>query len=136
MGSALQFCIMKNHINIKYVKNLNNDALRGIVFYTQELGILQERLQEIAADNTAREVQEKVEHFQNQFSTHRDYLTKLRQDIQINDKAIEAQLLATDAVISERTAAEHADIHENYITEENIFNNLRHEFNRFAAQWM
>ncbi|SEM70854.1 hypothetical protein SAMN05192574_101545 [Mucilaginibacter gossypiicola] len=127
---------MKNHINIKYVKNLNNDALRGIVFYTQELGILQERLQEIAADNTAREVQEKVEHFQNQFSIHQDYLTKLRHDIQINDKAIEAQLLVTDAVISERTAAEHAGIHENYITEENIFNNLRHEFNRFAAQWM
>lgn len=127
---------MKNHINIKHIKNLNNDALRGIAFYTQELGILQVRLQEVALDNTAREVQEMVEHFQNQFNIHHDYLTKLRNDIQINDKEIEAELLVTEAMISERTAAEHTRIHESYITEEEIFNDLRHEFNRFAAKWM
>lgn len=127
---------MKNHINIKYIKNLNNDALRGVAFYAQELGILQVRLQEVAVDNTAREVQEMVEHFQNQFNIHQDYLTKLRHDIQINDKEIEAELLVTEAMISERTAAEHTRIHENYITEEKVFNDLKHEFNRFAAQWI
>jgi len=127
---------MKNHINIKYVKNLNNDALRGIAFYTQELSILQGRLQEVAADNTAREVQEKVEHFQNQFGIHEDYLRRLTSDIKANDQKIETQLSPNGNVISENTAAEHTRIHESYITEEKIFNDMRHEFNRFAAQWM
>ncbi|WP_109607551.1 hypothetical protein [Mucilaginibacter oryzae] len=127
---------MKNHINIKYVKNLNNDALRAVEFYIQELNILQERLQEVATDNTAREVQEKVEHFQNQFSIHHEYLNKLKEDIQANDQEIEAELLITGNVISENVAAGHGRLHENYITEEKIFNDLRHEFYRFAAEWM
>lgn len=136
MQRMLQLCTMKNHINIKHVKNLNNDALRAVEFYIQELNILQERLQEVAADNTAREVQEKVEHFQNQFSIHHEYLNKLKEDIQANDQEIEAELLITGNIISEKIAAAHNRIHENYINEEKIFNDLRHEFYRFAAEWM
>ncbi|HEY0176452.1 MAG TPA: hypothetical protein VGC08_08735 [Pedobacter sp.] len=127
---------MKDHINIKHIKNLNNDGLRGIAFYKQELGILQERLQEIARDNTAREVQEKVEHFQNQFLIHGNYLDELKHDIHANDQAIEAELLITGTMVSESAAAEHTRIHEGYLNEEKIFNELRHEFNRFVAEWI
>jgi len=127
---------MKNKVNIKHIKNLNNDGLRGIAFYKQELGILQERLEEIAADNTAREVQEKVEHFQNQFLIHGNYLDELKHDIHVNDQAIEAELLRTETLVSESIADEHTRIHQRYLDEEKIFNDLRHEFNRFAAEWM
>lgn len=127
---------MKNHINIKHIKNLNNEGLRGIAFYQQELGILQERLQEVAGDNTAREVQEKVEHFQNQFLIHGNWLEELKHDIHANDEDIEAELLLTGTMVSEAAAAEHSRIHERYLEEEKIFNELRHEFNRFAAEWM
>lgn len=127
---------MKNHVNIKYIKNLNNDGLRGLAFYKQELAILQERLQEIGADNTAQEVQEKVEHFQNQFLIHGNYLDELKHDIHANDQAIEADLLSTEDLVSEPVADEHKNIHDRYVNEEKIFNDLRHEFNVFAAEWM
>jgi hypothetical protein len=127
---------MKNHVNIKHIKNLNNDGLRGTAFYKQELGILQERLQEIAADNTTREVQEEVEHFQNQFLIHGNYLDELKQDIHVNDQDIEAELLLTGTMVSEAVANEHSLIHERYLNEEKIFNDLRHEFNSMAAKWM
>ncbi len=127
---------MKNRTNIKYIKNLNNDGLRGITFYKQELIILQERLQEIAGDNTAREVQEKVEHFQNQFLIHGNKLDVLKHDIHVNDEDIEAEIMLTGTQVSQSVAAEHARIHDRYQTEEKIFNELRKEFNRFAAQWM
>ncbi|MES2265111.1 MAG: hypothetical protein V4520_00030 [Bacteroidota bacterium] len=126
---------MKN-INIKHIKNLNNDALRGITFYKQELTILQERLEEVAADNTAREVQEKVDHFQNQFLIHGNYLDQLKHDINANDRRFEAELLQTGTQVPETLATEHTLIHERYLNEERIFNELRHEFNRFAAEWM
>ncbi len=125
-----------SQINIKHIKNLNNDCLRGIEFYKQELGILQERLEEIAADNTAMEVREKVEHFQNQFLIHGNYLDELKHYIHANDKSIEHELLRTEVFVSESIAAEHKRIHEQYLNEEKIFNDLRHEFNRFAAEWM
>jgi len=127
---------MKNHVNIKHIKNLNNDCLRGITFYKEELRVLQERLEEIAADNTAHEVQEKVEHFQNQFIIHEDQLNELKHDIHANDEAIEAELLHTETQVTDSTAAQHTRIRERYLTEEKIFNDLRHEFNHFAAQWM
>ncbi|WP_295711476.1 hypothetical protein [Mucilaginibacter sp.] len=127
---------MKNHVNIKHIKNLNNDGLRGTAFYKQELGILQERLQEIAADNTTREVQEEVEHFQNQFLIHGNYLDELKHDIHVNDQDIEAELLLTGTMVSEAVANEHSLIHERYLNEEKIFNDLRHEFNSMAAKWM
>lgn len=127
---------MKNHVNIKHIKNLNNDALRGILFYKQELSILQERLQEVAADNTAKEVQQQVDHFQNQLLIHSKYLDELKHDIQVNDQDIEAELLVTGTMVSEGVAGEHARIHERYVNEEKLFNELRHEFNRFAADWM
>jgi len=127
---------MKNHVNIKHIKNLNNDGLRGIAFYKQELGILQERLQEIAADNTAREVQEKVEHFQNQFLIHGNHLDVLKHDIHVNDEDMEADIMITGTQVSQSVADEHTRIHERYQTEEKILNDLRKEFNRFAAEWM
>jgi len=37
-----------SQINIKHVANLDNESLRGLDFYEQELGVLQERLDEIA----------------------------------------------------------------------------------------
>ena len=123
-------------INIKHIKNLNNDGLRGISFYKQELVILQGRLEEIAADNTAREVREKVDHFQNQFLIHGNFLDKLKHDINANDRKLEADLLQTATRASESAATEHDLIHERYLNEERIFNELRHEFNRFAAEWM
>ncbi|SEP41589.1 hypothetical protein SAMN05428947_115108 [Mucilaginibacter sp. OK283] len=135
-GKSAVFLCMKNHVNIKHIKNLNNDGLRGISFYKQELGIMQERLQEIAADNTAREVQEKVEHFQNQFLIHGNYLDELKHDIHGNDQDIEAELLRTGTTVSESVATEHTRIHERYLNEERMFNDLRHEFNRLAAKWM
>jgi hypothetical protein len=127
---------MKKYVNIKHIKNLNNDGLRGIAFYKQELSILQERLQEIASDNTSKEVQQQVEHFQNQFLIHGTYLDELKHDIHANDMAISAELLKMETLVSENTATEHAKIHERYANEERIFNELRHEFNRFAAEWM
>lgn len=117
-------------------QNLNNDVLRGITFYKQELSILQERLEEIAKDNTADEVQENVEHFQNQLIIHENQLNQLRHDIRANDEAIEAELLATETFVSDSTAEEHARIQTRYLDEEKVFNDLRHEFNRFAARWM
>ena len=125
-----------SQINIKHIANLNNDCLRGLEFYNQELNILQERLEEIAADNTGKEVSQQVEHFQNQFLIHRNYFDNLKHLVQTNDKSIEAQLIKTNVFVNENTALEHENIYQQYLNEEKIFNDLRHEFNKFAARWM
>ncbi len=125
-----------SQINIKHIANLNNDCLRGIEFYKQEMGILQGRLEEVASKNSGKEVAQQVDHFQNQFLIHQSYFDELKHLIHQNDKKIEAEVLKNGVFISEDTAVEHENIQGQYATEEKIFNDLRYEFNRFAAKWM
>lgn len=123
-------------INIKHITDLHNDALRGLEFYKQELTILQERLSEIAADNTDTDVLEKVDNFQNQFIIHQRYIDDLQHDIHKNLKHIEEEVSTTSGFFGESNFSENEYLYEQYVTEEKIFNELRHEFNRFAAKWM
>ncbi|CAN5519047.1 hypothetical protein BH09BAC6_BH09BAC6_31970 [soil metagenome] len=123
-------------INIKHIKHLNNEYLRGLDFYLQELGFLQERLEEVAKGNTGAEASEGIEHFQNQLIIHRDYIEELRHLIHANNKRMEEQLQQTWVFVDEKTADEHQALNEQYLIEEKMFNEMRHEFNRFAAKWL
>ena len=122
--------------NIKHIASLNSESLRGLAFYEQELGFLQERLDELAGDNTGEEVSQKVGHFQNQFIIHKEAIDELKHLIHANNKSMELQLHHTDVFVDQDTANEHRRLNEKYLTEEKMFNDLRHEFNRFAAEWM
>jgi hypothetical protein len=97
---------------------------------------LQKRLEEIAADNTGKAVAQQIEHFQNQFLIHSNYLDEIKHRIKIDIRKIGQQLHKTHVFVTEEAAVEYDNVNEQYITEEKIFNDLRHEFNRFAAKWM
>jgi len=125
-----------SQINIKHIAHLNNECLRGLEFYQHELGFMEKRLEEISKDNTGKEASEGVEHFQNNFIIHRDHIAELRHLVHLNDKKIEAQVLDTGVFVNENTANEHQEIYESYLTEQKLFNEMRQDFNRFAAKWM
>jgi hypothetical protein len=125
-----------SQINIKHFANLNNECLRGLEFYQHELGFMEKRLEEVAKDNTGKEVLEGIEHFQNNFIIHSNYIGELKHLLHINDKTMERQLIGTGVFVTEDTANEHQELYQDYLTEEKLFNDLRHEFNRFAAKWM
>jgi hypothetical protein len=127
---------MIKQVNIKHISNLHNEWLRGLEFYGQELFILQERLDEIATDNTGKEVLVKIDYFQNEIIIHQNAIDELKHLIHANIKKIEQQLLKTELFVEENTAIEHEQLGEQYETEEKMINDLRHEFNRFAAEWM
>ena len=75
-------------INIVHINNMHVDWKRSIDFYRQELGILKERLTEIAAKNTAKDTMVGVEHFENQFEIQQDNMVRLKHDIKQNMSGI------------------------------------------------
>jgi hypothetical protein len=123
-------------INIKHISNLHSDALRGLDFYKQEIGILKKRLEEIASDNTGREVAESIEHFQNQFLIQINNIDDLKHRINENIKAIENQVKNSAGFLDQNSADENAGLYDEYLTEEKIINDIRQDFNRFASKWM
>ncbi len=124
------------HVNIKHIASLHSDALWGLDFYEQEIDILQERLAEIALKNTALVVQERVDHFQNQFIIHSAVIKTLKHSFIENSKKIETEVLELAGFADAIDIEENEDLYQDYLTEEKIFNELRHVFNRFAAEWM
>lgn len=126
---------MKN-VNINHLKSLQNEVLRGLAFYEEELRILQERLEEIVIDNNKKEVMESVEHFQNQLIIQRNNIDELKHDVNAHAAHLKSQLIHSPDFVSEGSAAENDSLYERYVVEEKTINELRREFNRFAAKWM
>ena len=123
-------------INIKHISNLHGDALRGLDFYKQEIGILKKRLEEIASDNTGREVAESIEHFQNQFLIQINNIDDLKHRINENIKDIENQVKNSAGFVDQKLADENTGLYDQYLTDEKIINDIRQDFNRFASKWM
>jgi hypothetical protein len=123
-------------ISTKHLKFAHNAWMRGLGFYELELSFLRERLEEIAGGNTGREVGENVEHFQNQLIIHRDYLDGLKHRIRGNQGVLENEISVSPEFIDNRELAVYTQLSDDYMTEEKMVNELRHEFNHFAAKWL
>jgi len=123
-------------INIKHISNLHSDALRSLDFYKQEIGILIKRLEEIAADNTGKEVAENIEHFQNQFLIQSNNIDNLKHRINENIKDIENQVKNSAGFLDQKSADENSGLYDQYLTQEKVINDIRQDFNRFASKWM
>jgi len=123
-------------INIKHVASLHTNTLNSLAFYEQEIEILKKRLEEIASKNTGHEVAEGIEHFQNQFIIHQEKIDELKHAFHTNLQTLEVQILETMAYAGDDTLAANEQLFDEYLMEETLLNELRHEFLRFAAKWI
>ena len=124
-------------VSITHMDNAHNDWLRALHFYKDELKILNGRLTEIARKNTGREVMAEVEHFENQFSIQAENINKLSHEIKANVTIAAKEAKASGAgYIDGVLLDQHHALGKKFETEEKIINELRHSFNRFAAEWM
>jgi hypothetical protein len=110
--------------------------IRGIEFYQDEIKIMRNRLNEISQKNTAREIKKKVEQFQNQFDVHEEQLRKLRNSVKNHATHIAADLNAHHGQLEKSTIHEHDTMRDDYVNTEKLFNEMRHDFNRFVSKYL
>lgn len=123
--------------SIKHLTNEHNDWLRGLSFYKDELQILKSRLTEVAGKNTGADAVNMMNHYENQVTLQTTNIDTLRHDINTNLETIAAQLNDnTPGYIDTKLVEKHNLLRDSYFTQEKLVNELRHEFNRFAAKWM
>lgn len=110
------------------------DWLRETEFYKQELAILQTRLEEVAAKNTAQEVLAQVEHFQNKFILNREQQDTLIHDLRKEASNLEEKIKG----LLEHTNEKFTDVNEGMQnrmkTYATAFADLRFEFNSFVSK--
>lgn len=105
-------------------------------FYTDELIILNHRLEEIAVKNTHIEVLAEVEKFQNQFIIQKDTIDQIRHIIILEEDKILKEVKTNPVAVDHRTVNVHPGIEDLIETFEKNFKELRIEFNTFLAKWM
>jgi len=127
---------MSNKTSITHLDNEHNDWLRSLDFYKTELGILKDRLTEVAGKNTDKEVGINAEHFENQLKIQISNIDTLSHNINENLSKVSKQSQTHAAHIDKGLLTQHYNLREQYISEEKTLNQLRHDFNRFAAKWM
>ena len=125
---------MKTTLSILH--NQASDWLRDLVFYTEELGILTERLDEVRMYNTGKEIDTQTRYFQNKFVALRQQTDVLVREIMAREKKVE------------KTTEEMPDRIDEIIrvVDDQLFDRMallakgvaatRYEFNRFLSKVM
>jgi hypothetical protein len=114
----------------------NQDWLKRLAFYKEEIVILKERLDEVTTKNNALDFLKDVEHFQNQFIVQRNNIDELGHSIKMNEQRLVNEVNSNPVAVDRRKV-------ENHVTEEDFigyfeknFAELRTEYNKFLSKWM
>jgi hypothetical protein len=122
--------------NIAQVNSEHTEWIKGLAFYKDEIHILENRLLEIASKNSAFEVRQGIEHFQNQFVVQRNNIDELRHKIKEHISVFTKLPELIEEVVENERLADHENLRDEYQTFEKVIRDLRLEFNTFLARWM
>lgn len=114
----------------------NTKWMNSLMFYSDEIKIMQGRLEEVASKNTSKDVMAQVEHFQNKLIINREAIDILKHEINLSNDIIHNEVRKNETAIDHRKIPDHTLIRENMGSFENSFSSLRSEFKEFAAKWL
>ncbi|MBI1344612.1 MAG: hypothetical protein GC171_16950 [Terrimonas sp.] len=108
--------------------------LKSLDFYKDELRGMQKRLGEVATANTAVEVLQEVEHFQNQFIVQRNNIDELKHQFNRYSHELDNDMLYPVDTSETTLLEEKKRLRGKYEDFERVMNGLRHEFNKFLSE--
>jgi hypothetical protein len=121
-------------LNLNHIRNEHSDWLRALDFYKLELAVLRGRLTEIAGRNLDGKAPAEIEHFQNQFMIQSTNIDELRHNIRDHIKEMQQHEDDDKEYLNNGLANAHHSLREDFLTEEKLVNELRHEFTIFAEE--
>lgn len=114
----------------------HTEWLNVLSFYTDDIKIMQKRIEEIAKKNTNHETMAQVEHFQNQLIIQQKNIYDMRKHIQKDEKILVAKVNENIVAVDHRKIEDHDEERQNIASFEKIFEDLRKNLNRFLAKCM
>ncbi len=114
----------------------NQDWLKRLDFYKEEINILKERLEEVTSKNNAPEFLKDVEHYQNQFIVQRNNIDELAHSIKVNESGLVKEVNANPVAVDHRKVESHAAEADFIAYFEKNFSGLRADYNKFLSKWM
>jgi hypothetical protein len=110
--------------------------LNKLLFYKDELKIMDKRIFEVVEKNTSKEVRALADHFNNQLIIQKEQIDILTHDIKSHELYLEAAVLDNPNAINNEKFSDHKNHRESIATFEKLFKELREELIDFLSKWM
>jgi hypothetical protein len=110
--------------------------LNKLLFYNDELKIMDKRIFEVAEKNTSSEVRSLADHFINQLTIQKEQIDILSHDINSHEMFLEAATHDNANSIDHERFSDHKKHRESIATFEKLFKELREELIDFLSKWM
>lgn len=110
--------------------------LNKLLFYKDELKIMDKRILEVAEKNTSKEVRSLTDYFNNQLIIQKEQIDILTHDIKSHELFLEAAVLDNPNAIDHEKFSDHKKHRESIAVFEKLFKELREELIDFLSKWM
>jgi hypothetical protein len=110
--------------------------LETFKFYKDEIKVLRKRLEEVASRNSAKDVKMQISHFENQFIINDEQIDEISHAIKENQVKMEQHIHDNPVAVEHRKVEDHTELRDKVNVFENIFKQLRIEFNEFLSKTM
>ncbi|ERM80437.1 hypothetical protein P872_21750 [Rhodonellum psychrophilum GCM71 = DSM 17998] len=127
---------MENQNTISQLHKEHKEWLNKLLFYRDELSIMDGRILEVAKKKPGKEVMVMVEHFQNQVIIQNEQIDILNHDIKSHEAYLHTAVEKKGADIGTENFSDHQKHRESIAVFEKIFRELREEFIGFLAKSM
>ena len=125
-----------SYSNSSEIGTQHAEWLRTLEFYKQEIGILKNRLTELAGRNTHPDVMAGIEHFQNQFIVQRNNIDEYHHAVNEHIVRVKHDIKHHANKVDNTVLTEHKKLSEGMAQLEKVINELRQDFNAFLSKWM
>jgi enamine deaminase RidA (YjgF/YER057c/UK114 family) len=110
--------------------------LNKLLFYSDEIKIMDKRISEVAEKNTSSEVRSLADHFNNQLTIKKEQIDILTHDINSHELYLEATVHDNPNAINNEKFLDHKNHRESIAIFEKLFKELREELIEFLSKWM
>lgn len=114
----------------------NKEWMNKLLFYSDEIKVMQHRIEEIASKNTSKDILASVEHFQNQIIVQKNNIDTLKHEININNDEIAKEIKSNPTAVDHRSIKDHSEIRNGVESFEKVITSLKAELNQLLVKWM
>jgi hypothetical protein len=127
---------MKAEKTISELHEEHKTWLNKLLFYKDELKIMDNRILEVVKKNTSKEVQSLADYLNNQVIIQKEQIDILSHDIKSHELYLDAAAIDNPKGIDNEKFLDHKKHRESIAIFEKLFKDLREELIDFLSKWM
>lgn len=122
--------------SIATLHSLCEDWKRELRFFKDEIPVLRKRLDEVVSKNTAQDIMQEVEHFENKFKILSNHIDELLHDVNIKTDELTSQAAAQSKYINVKMFEADAALEDLMLSTSKDFHETKNSYYKFLSKVM